>query len=228
MNDSTLVLIVLGVVALVVVLAVWEHQARVKRRRALAAFATRHGLAFDQHDPLNLLSLPFAVFTSGNGRGIENVMQGRWHDLAVTAFDYWYYTQTHTGKGGTVTTYYHFNCVIAPIDADCPHLSIGREDFFTRLKDHMGFKDTQFELEAFNRLFEVKGDRKLAIAFCDQAMMEWLLANGNDCAFEIVADKALVVFQQVEAEHLPAVLERARAFHKQVPRVVSSLYPPKV
>ena len=60
----------------------------------------------------------------------------------------------------------------------CPHLSIARENLFTRLADGIGLDDIAFELAEFNDAFTVKSrDRKFANDLVDQRMMRWLLAT---------------------------------------------------
>jgi hypothetical protein len=213
------VLVAAGVVA-------YQYYARRQRREAFATFAAQHGFVYHQQDPFGLLDEPFRLFSKGDGRGIENVLDGLWQDVPVRAFDYWYYEESSSSKGGRSKSYYRFDCVIAPIDAACSPLTIDRENLFTRLADHLALDDIQFELDEFNRAFNVKGgDRAFATAFCDQRMMRWLLANAGSCGFELVGDRVLAFCRKMDVEALPVLLATMSGFRDQVPSVVYSLYP---
>ncbi|MDQ4107653.1 MAG: hypothetical protein M3138_02450 [Actinomycetota bacterium] len=81
-----------------------------------------------------------------------------------------------------------------------PNLSIVPEGFGSRLARSVGrrladaltFRDIEFESEAFNRRFTVKGpDERFATAFCDARMMDWLLRHGEGYAFKVVGDRLL-------------------------------------
>jgi hypothetical protein len=206
--------------------AAYQYWAKQQRRQEFASFAAQHGLVYHQQDPFDLLAEPFKLFSKGDGRGIENVLDGTWEEIPIRAFDYWYYEESSSSNGGRSKTYYRFDCVIAPIDAACSALTIDRENLFTRLADHLAMDDIQFELDEFNRAFNVKGsDRRFATAFCDQRMMRWLLANGGNCGFEVMGDRLMAFCRKVDVEALPVLLATMRGFRQQIPAVVYSLYP---
>jgi len=206
--------------------AAYQYYARQQRRQAFATFAAQHGLVYHRQDPFGLLAEPFRLFSKGDGRGIENVLDGRWQEIPIRVFDYWYYEESSSSKGGRSKTYYRFDCVITPIEAACSSLTIDRENLFTRLADHLAMDDIQFELDEFNDAFNIKGDdRRFATAFCDQRMMRWLLANAGDHGFEVIGDRLLVFCRKIDVEALPVLLATMRGFRDQVPPVVYSLYP---
>lgn len=223
-NLTPLFFVLFGLV--VVGLVVYRYLATQKRREAFAAFAAQHGLIYHREDPFGLVGEPFRLFSKGDGRGIENVLDGTWQDVPVRVFDYWYYEESSDSNGHRSKTYYRFDCVIAPIDAACSPLTIDRENLFTRLADHLAMDDVGFELDEFNRAFNVKGsDRRFATAFCDQRMMQWLLANAGECGFEVIGDRLLVFCRKMDVEALPVLFATACGFREQVPAVVYSLYP---
>ena len=223
-NAFPLLFVLLGLAAAGVV--AYQYYARQQRRQAFAAFAAGHGLMYHRQDPFGLLAEPFRLFSKGDGRGIENVLDGAWQEMPVRAFDYWYYEESSSSKGGRSKTYYRFDCVITPIDAACSALTIDRENLFTRLADHLAMDDIQFELEEFNDAFNVKGeDRRFATALCDQRMMRWLLANAGDCGFEVIGDRLLAFCKKIDVEALPMLFATMRGFREHVPPVVYSLYP---
>jgi hypothetical protein len=127
-----------------------------KRREALAAMARQLGLQYSSDDTVGCLGFPFRLLTKGDGRGTENVMWGTWQGIPMTEFDYWYYDESTDSEGRTSKSYYRFSCAVTEIAAACSPLTIDRENLLTRLADHMGMHDIEFELEAFNKAFNVK------------------------------------------------------------------------
>jgi hypothetical protein len=214
-------LMAVGVAVGVVVLG-WMSGRR--RQDALRLIAARLGLAFTIEDPFGLVDLPFELFSRGDGRGVENVLYGTWQQMPVHVFDCWYYEETSNGKTTSRTTY-RFSCVVTTLGASCPHLTIAPESFLTRLADAIALDDLQFESEAFNRAFNVKGDPQLGTAFCDARMMTWLMGNGADRIFEVHGDRLLLAGDLSAPQDLPLLLQAAREWVAQVPRVVFSLYP---
>lgn len=210
-----------ALMAAIVVLSWVSHR---RRQEGLQLEAVRLGLAYTPEDPFGLLDLPFELFSRGDGRGIDSVVHGTWQGMSVHVADYWYYEESSNGKTTTRTTY-RFSCVVTPIDTRCPHLTVAPESFLTRLADAIALDDQQFESEAFNRAFNVKGDHGLGVAFCDARMMTWLMGNGADRVFEVHGDRMLLAGERIDPAELPAILEATRDWVAQVPRVVFSLYP---
>jgi hypothetical protein len=209
-----------------VVFAYVGYQRKLQRIRDLRSLALAHGLDFAIEDPFGTLGEPFSLLQAGDGRGVENVLWGSWEGLEIRAFDYWYYEESTDSEGHTSRSYHRFDCVLAPVDAACPPLRIGEENLFTRLAGALSFDDFRFESEEFNRRFHVKGpDAHFATALCDARMMEWLLANGDGHAFEVVGARLLCSRRLVEPAALLDLFATAKAFRERIPPVVSSLYP---
>jgi hypothetical protein len=198
-----------------------------RRRREGLAFAARQlGMEFALADPFDTLSEPFELLQKGDGRGVENVLWGAWQGLECRLFDYWYYDESTDSEGNRSRNYHRFSCVMSSVDAACSHLTLGRENVFTRLGDHLGFRDIELESEEFNRAFTVRSpDRKFAVDFCDARMMQWLLAHGEGYGFEIVGDRALASSHRLAPTELIPLLGTMQGFREQIPRVVYSLYP---
>jgi hypothetical protein len=212
--------------AVAVGVAVLAHRAKVRRQQELGTVARNHGLDFSILDPFETLGEPFSLLGRGNGRGVENVMWGFWHDLEVRVFDYWYYEESTDSNGHRSKSYHRFDCVLALVDARCPRLEITEENVLTRIADALTLHDLRFESEEFNRRFNVKGqDRRFATAFCDARMMGWLLRHADGYAFEVVGDRLLCWTRRVSPAEIAHLLGTAKAFREQIPRVVSSLYP---
>jgi hypothetical protein len=206
--------------------AVLAYQAKLRRQKELGAVARNQGLDFSILDPFDTLREPFSLLGRGDGRGVENVMWGFWHDLEIRAFDYWYYEESTDSNGHRSKSYHRFDCVLASVEARCPRLEIAEENVLTRLADALTFRDIEFESEEFNRRFNVKAqDGHFATAFCDARMMEWLLRHGDGYAFEVVGDRLLCWCRRVNPAGIVHLLGTAKAFREQIPDVVRSLYP---
>ena len=196
-----------------------------KRRQELALAARQLGLEFSLVDTLGVIGYPFALFQKGDGRGCENVMWGTWQGLPLREFDYWYYEESTDSEGHTSRSYYRFSCVTTDIEAVCPHLTIERENLFTRMADHLGFRDIEFETEEFNKAFNVKSkDRKFANDLIDSRMMQWLQQAGEDWAYEVIGSQMLCFSKRRKPVELVPLLGTAKAFREHVPRVVYELY----
>jgi hypothetical protein len=205
---------------------VLAYQAKLRRQKELGTVARNQGLDFSILDPFDTLGEPFSLLNRGDGRGVENVMWGFWHDLEIRAFDYWYYEESTDSNGHRSKTYHRFDCVLAPVEARCPRLEIAKENVLTRIADAFTFPDIEFESEEFNRRFNVKGDdRHFATAFCDARMMEWLLLHGDRYAFEVVGDRLLCWCRRVKPAGIVHLLGTASSFREQIPAVVRSMYP---
>jgi len=215
----------IGVAAIVA--AIWvSYYLKKKRREGFAFAATQLGLQYAPEDLFGTLAEPFALFEKGDGRGVENVVWGRWQDLEVRLFDYWYYDESTDSKGNRSRTYHRFNCVIAPVDAACSRLVIEHENLGSRLASALTFRDIQFESEEFNRTYLVRSpDAKFANDLIDARMMEWLLANGDGYSFEVEADRMLCFCRKLGPMEMVPLLGTAKAFRENIPRVVYSLYP---
>ena len=197
-----------------------------KRREALAAMARQLGLQYSSDDTVGCLGFPFRLLTKGDGRGTENVMWGTWQGIPMTEFDYWYYDESTDSEGRTSKSYYRFSCAVTEIAAACSSLTIDRENLLTRLADHMGMHDIEFELETFNKAFNVKShDRKFANDMIDARMMQWLMDVDGAFEFELSAKWVMAFSKKRAPSELVPLLGTAQQFLEHVPHVVYDLYP---
>ncbi len=197
-----------------------------KRREALFAWATTNGLEYNQGDPFGLLDLGFNLFSLGDGRGIENVMWGPWQGLPVKEADYWYYTESSDGKGNRSRTYHRFSVVIAELQCFLPQIAVTKENLLTRLADHLGFQDINFESEEFNREFQIKcRDREFAFKLIDARMIQWFLSTDGRFGVETNGQNVLVYTKAIRqpTELLPLFCT-VKEFHDRIPRIVWSEY----
>lgn len=217
------------VVVLVILLAVGAAYVgwwmREQRRKAFAALAAQIGFQYSPDDPFDLSSMPFALFAKGDGRGTENALWGTDNGREVKLFDFWYYERVQNAKGGSSKRYYRYSCALTEIAARCPHLSVGPEGFLSRLADHVGLRDIEFESEDFNRRFQItSGDRKFAYALVDARMMEWLMAT-EGLSYEVLDRFVLCFTDRLQPAETTMLLRAIAEFCENVPSVVSDLYP---
>ena len=218
-------LLFVGIAVIVVAGVWWAWYAKKRRREALAIMAQRLGMAYAAEDPFGLLGLPFDLLHRGDGRGTENVLWGQWQGLDVKEFDYWFYEETTDSEGRRSRSYSRFSCAVVPVELRAAHLTISKENVFSRLADHMGFRDIEFELEEFNRSFQVKcDDRKFANDVVDQRMMRWLLEHSEGFGFELHGATLLCFCKRRRPLELIPLLGTLKGFHDQIPEVVYSLW----
>lgn len=198
-----------------------------RRRQQLALMARQLGLTYTPLDTLGCLGLPFALFTKGDGRGTENVIWGTWQGIPVREFDYWYYEESTDSEGHRTRSYSTFSCAVTEAEAMFRHVTVERENLLTRLADHIALRDIQFESEAFNDAFNVKGeDRRFVNDLLDARMMQWLLGVDGVFEFEVSGRWVLCYSKRRSPTDLIPLLGTLKQFLDHVPRVVYDLYGP--
>jgi hypothetical protein len=216
------VLFVVGAIAL----AALSFYLKAKRRKEFAAFAAAHGLRYSLEDPFGIVGWPFRLFSRGEGRGVENVVWGSWQGQEVSAFDYWYYERTTDSKGRSHRTYYRFCCAQVDVPAAFPILEVRPEGFFTRMADFVGLDDIDFELEEFNRRWNVKAEnRRFAYELIDARMIRWLVSLEQRVSFEVVGSRLLAYTKKAPPADLVPLIGALAAFRQRIPRVAWGLYP---
>jgi hypothetical protein len=225
LSSAAPVILIVGGLLLVGLIAYLSYAMKQRRRVGFMQMAAQLHLTYSPQDPFGILGYPFTLLQKGDGQGIENVVHGTWQEVDLIAFDYWYFERSSNGKTSS-RTYYRFNCVLVPIDADCPRLTIERESVLSSLADALSFHDLQFESDAFNKEFHVTCEvPKFANDLIDARMMDWLMATGYGQAYEAVGNRVLVAGPRIEPVGLSTLLGVARGFVQHVPEVVSSIYP---
>ena len=206
--------------------ALISYHLKKRRREELARMARQLGLEFSPKDHLGCLGLPFTLLQKGDGRGAENVLWGTWQGIPVREFDYWYYEESTDSEGRRSKTYYRFSCAVSEIEAACSPITIDRENLLTRIADGLGLDDIRFEMDEFNRAFNVKAkDRRFANDLVDQRMMEWLLGTSTEFRFEACGPWLMCFGKKRRPTELIPLLGTLQRFRDQVPRVVYDLYP---
>jgi hypothetical protein len=168
---------IFGILAVVVVIAIFGYIASLKRREAMMALAQRLGLRFSPHKDRGVArGFQFLdKLRRGHNRYAYNILSGSYQGHDVMVFDYHY--QTGSGKD---THHYNFSFFILTMPAVFPELVIGREGFFSKIAQAVGYDDIDFESHEFSRRFCVRSkDKKFAYDVCNAQMIDYLLDHSD-------------------------------------------------
>ena len=216
------------IVALAVVAvgqAWWRRHRGGARHRRLMLLCEHAGLEFAPMDlRLDTAWLPFPMFGAPK-HGTENVVWDRRLGDDVHAFDLWYVAPADERGSGVRRT---LTCAVVPLRSSCPHLRVAPRDVADEVARAFGGEELRLELEAFDRRFRVEtGDARFAVAFLDQRLMEAFLALPDDVSAEVHEDTMLLWAPVMPAERVLVLLDTALEMRRRIPRVVSSLFPPR-
>ena len=218
-------LIIAGVIALIVVLGILGYLSARKRREAMAALATRLGLSFNPAKDRELARRYRFLdkLRSGSNRYAFNILSGNYQGNDVTLFDYHYETHSTDSKGHRRTHHHYFSFFILRSSASFPELVIGREGFFSKVAQALGYDDIDFESHEFSRKFCVRSkDKKFAYDVCNGRMIEYLLSN-SDLSIEIERDALAISFsRRLSPEHIEPNLNRLITVRSLMPEYLFS------
>jgi hypothetical protein len=213
-------LVVVGVVALIVVLAIVGYISAQKRREAMMALAARLGLRFSPHKNRGLARRYDFLdkLRAGRDRYAYNTLSGNYQGHDVLVFDYHY--KTGSGKN---THHHHFSFFVLHLPASFPELIIAPEGFLSKIAQAVGFDDIDFESHEFSRKFCVRGqDKKFAYDVCNAQMIEYLLAN-DDLTIEIDDNALAISFNsRLSPEYIQPNLSRLVALRSLLPEYLFS------
>jgi hypothetical protein len=206
-----------------IVFAGWWFRVR-PRRELHQDQAHRLGLRSAPGDPFGYFDRSFALLGHAAGaKDIENTSWGTWRGMEVVVIDYWFARSSDPNRND----YRYFTCASTPVPETWPNLSIVPEGFAGRLAASMGARGIEFELESFNRAFEVRcDDPRFAHALIDVRMMSWLEALPPDTGFEISAGMLLTRTPRRPDRDVTWALETMATFLDRVPPVIASLFGP--
>jgi hypothetical protein len=92
----------------------------------------------------------------------------------------------------------------------------------------LGRPEVRLELAEFDRRFRVEiEDGRFAISFLDQRMMEAILGLPERVIVDVNEDVLLLWAPQLPAEKVLLLFDAAVAIRRRIPRVASSLFPPR-
>jgi hypothetical protein len=189
------------------------------RRSAVEREARRLGLSFSRRDPFRVLDADFHPFLRfgklpGTQR-VENVVWGVRDGREVRAFDYRRPAEDEI----------RYSCAMVRIPDGWPSLLVRRHGPLDVARNAAGLQRIEFELDEFNRRFEVRSDdRRLASAVIDQRMIGLLLESDPALGFQLQEGWLLAWMPQLPPDELERTLTTVEGFHDRIPRAVWSLY----
>jgi len=189
------------------------------RRSAVEREARRLGLSFSRRDPFRVLDADFHPFLRfgklpGTQR-VENVVWGVRDGREVRAFDYRRPAEDEI----------RYSCAMVRIPDGWPSLLVRRHGPLDVARNAAGLQRIEFELDEFNRRFEVRSDdRRLASAVIDQRMIGWLLESDPALGFQLQEGWLLAWMPQLPPDELERTLTTVEGFLERIPRAVWSLY----
>ena len=209
-----------GTIGLIVFAGWWF---RVRPRRELHQDEARSlGLRSAPGDPLGYFERPFALLGhAATAKDIENTSWGTWRGMDVVVIDYWFARSSDPSRND----YRYYTCAATPVPPAWPNLSIVPEDVGSRLAAAAGRRDVEFELESFNRAFQIRSDDpRFAHALVDARMIAWLQALPPDTGFEISNGTLLCRTPRRPDRDVTWALETMATFLERVPPVIESLF----
>jgi hypothetical protein len=173
-------------------------------------------------DPLRMLDRGFALLGGlATAKDVENTSWGTWRGLDVVVFDYWFARSSDPSIDDRRT----FTCASTSVPDAWPDLAIAPRDVFGTIAHALGLRGVEFELERFNRAFEVRSaDPRFASALIDAAMIDRLLGLPPGTGFEIHGSTLLAISPRPTFDDLTFALQTLQAFRDRIPPVVASLY----
>jgi hypothetical protein len=214
------VVVIVGIIALIIVAAIFGHIAAKKRREAMVALAARLGLRFDPDRDRDLARRYQFLdkLRAGDNRYAFNILSGNYQKHDVMAFDYHYETHSTDSKGRRQTHHHYFSFFLLHLPVSFPELVIAREGFFSKVVQAFGYDDIDFESHEFSRRFCVRSrDKKFAYDVCNARMIEYLLAN-DDLTVEVEGPALAVSFSsRLSPEQIESNLNRLIALRSLMP-----------
>lgn len=194
--EAVPIVAILVFIALVGAGIFFSARAARKRREALAQLAARLGLSFspDQDRDWARRFAFLDKLAQGSNRYAFNVLRGGLAGHEVVAFDYHYETHSTDSKGHSQTHHHYVSFFMLFLPRAFPELTIGREGFWSKLAQALGYDDIDFESAEFSRVFCVRSkDKRVAYDVCHPRFIEYLLAN-RDLTIEIEGDVLALAF----------------------------------
>ncbi len=212
--------IIIIVIVLIIVGAYFSYLSAKKRREAMLALAAKLGLRFDPNHNRSIAGQYRFLdkLRAGDNRYAFNILSGKYRDNDVIAFDFHYETHSTDSKGHRQTHHHYFSFFILNLPIIFPELKIGREGFFSKIGQALGYDDIDFESHEFSRKFCVRSkNKKFAYDFCNAQMIEYLLSN-DDLTIEIENNALGISFdRRLEPEQIEMNLERLLKLRSLIP-----------
>jgi hypothetical protein len=191
----------------------------------MATLAAKLGLCFDPNNNRDIAQRYCFLdkLRAGSNRYAFNILSGNYQGHDLTVFDYHYETYSTDSKGHRQTDHYYFSFFILHLPASFPELVIGREGFFSKIAQALGYDDIDFESYEFSRKFCVRSrDKKFAYDVCNARMIEYLLSN-TDLTIEIESGALAISFgSRLSPEQIEPNLNRLITVRSLMPEYLFS------
>jgi hypothetical protein len=219
-------------------IAAWKHAA--DRGRRMERLAVANGFDFSHDDRAGLTTLPFQLFSEGDGSMVHNVITGRAPDGApARVFDFTYFVETKEVENNffraedelklesrSSRRYYRFSCCVTELPTAWPHLIIDPERLGRKLLKKLGLHDVDIESEAFNRDYAVTcDDRRFAELLIDPGIADLILGTEKKFRFEIRGRWLMSATERVPAHLALPMVKLNTEFRRRIPQLLLVEYP---
>jgi hypothetical protein len=214
------ILVITVFIVLIIVSGYFSYLSAKKRRESMLTLAAKFGLQFNPGQDRNIArGYSFLdKLRAGDNQYAFNVLSGKFRDNDIIIFDFHYETHSTDSKGHRQTHHHYFSFFILTMPIIFPELKIGREGFFSKIGQALGYDDIDFESHEFSRKFCVRSkDKKFAYDVCNAQMIEYLLFN-PDLTIEIENHALAISFdRRLESEQIEKNLERLVKIRSLIP-----------
>ena len=143
-------------IGLAVFLFVYNRKKERERTEALRQVATQFRWNFAEAAPLNMIAglEHFALFNSGHGKEIKNMMYGEASGIKAAVFDYVYVT----GSGKNRQVHNQTVVYLEPPNLRVPYFSLRPENFLHKIIAAFGYQDIDFgQRPEFSKNYLLRG-----------------------------------------------------------------------
>lgn len=228
-EQTTHILIGIGIAVLVVGGLVVGWYLEKKRREALRKWSAANGWTFEAGKRYGSPSFPIDVFHKGHSRYRRYRMERPFDDATpglgggparVEVFEYHYAITSGSGKNRR-TTHYYYTVLHASAGMLLGEVEMREEHFGDRIAAAVGFDDIDFEDPVFSKKWLVKArDRADAYALIGPEMMRYLSAKGG-WAVETFGTSLVVIDRgKLTPERAAGAAAFAMGMLEQLPRTL--------
>ena len=156
------ILFIVAIIVLMIVVSAYNRRKARERTEHLQAVAKMLGWQFGQEAPMDWIPAMerFALFNSGHGKSITNIMFGHTNGVKAALFDYTYVT----GSGKHQQTHYQSVVYFEPSDLNLPVFSLRPENFMHKIISALGYQDIDFgNRPTFSNQYLLRGNEEMAI-----------------------------------------------------------------
>jgi hypothetical protein len=205
-----------------------DHPETVSRNLDVERFAEQHELRYTRHVDEAILDPRYYLFSVGTGDVVgvgDDMVEGRWGDLDIVAFDFrgvmiGMSTLTLVDVGAEGYRY-AVSVAITDIDPDIPYIYVEHKDLWVRIADQVEHLThlPHPHLEVLTGRADFDDEFDVRSAFPDRAkqllgagLADAMLEDGRGFAFEVGYGRLLTYEAYLPVEQWPRLFEAAQAF----------------